>query len=170
MTITEFKDGFDILYNNIMSGKAPGLNEFDKSFFLTKAQGEIILNHYNFKSNRLQEGIDGSMKRSVDFSNITKTDSCGLFPQNAMSNMYDNTVPFIVPEDMLIPLSFYLKETGGNKRLIVKPVSEIEFQRIISKPYKFPFRNYAYLLNNNEFQSIGKLNTYQVICNPKDLP
>jgi hypothetical protein len=37
MEIQEFSNGFDILYNNIMSNAAPGLNEYEKSFFLTKA-------------------------------------------------------------------------------------------------------------------------------------
>lgn len=37
MTNKEMSDQFDLLYNNITSNQAPGLNEFDKSVFLTKA-------------------------------------------------------------------------------------------------------------------------------------
>ena len=36
MTITEFSTEFDILYNNISSNMAPGLNEYEKSVFLYK--------------------------------------------------------------------------------------------------------------------------------------
>ena len=38
MTTQEFSNEFDILYNNIMSNSAPGLNEYEKSIFLTQAQ------------------------------------------------------------------------------------------------------------------------------------
>jgi len=37
MTTGEFSNEFDLLYNNIMSNSAPGLNEYEKSVFLTKA-------------------------------------------------------------------------------------------------------------------------------------
>jgi hypothetical protein len=37
MNNPEISNQFDILYNNITSDKAPGLNEYEKSVFLTKA-------------------------------------------------------------------------------------------------------------------------------------
>jgi hypothetical protein len=37
MTNPEFSDEFDIYYNNITSNQAPGLNEYEKSVFLTEA-------------------------------------------------------------------------------------------------------------------------------------
>ena len=37
MTTQEFSDQFDVLYNNIGSDQAPGINEYEKSVFLTKA-------------------------------------------------------------------------------------------------------------------------------------
>ena len=37
MTTQEFSLEFDILYNNITSNQAPGLTEYEKSVFLTKA-------------------------------------------------------------------------------------------------------------------------------------
>lgn len=42
MTTQEFSNEFDVLYNNIMSNQAPGLDEYEKSVFLTKAQSEIL--------------------------------------------------------------------------------------------------------------------------------
>ena len=46
MTAEEFSQEFDILYNNIASNQAPGLTEYEKSVFLTKAQDEIIKNYF----------------------------------------------------------------------------------------------------------------------------
>lgn len=47
MSNTEFSNQFDVLYNNIMSNAAPGLNEYEKSVFLTQAQRDIIIGVYN---------------------------------------------------------------------------------------------------------------------------
>nr|DAD82356.1 MAG TPA: hypothetical protein [CrAss-like virus sp. ctcfK29] len=64
---------FDVLYNNITSNQAPGLNAYEKSVFLTKGQDETMKNYFNPKSkgNNTQEGFDGSAKRQVDFSMLT---------------------------------------------------------------------------------------------------
>lgn len=73
MSVEEMDNMFDVLYNNITSNQAPGLNAYEKSVFLTKGQGEILKNYFNPKSkgNNTQEGFDGSAKRQVDFSMLT---------------------------------------------------------------------------------------------------
>jgi hypothetical protein len=50
MTAEEFSDQFDVLYNNITSNQAPGLTEYEKSVFLTKAQNEIVKNYFTAES------------------------------------------------------------------------------------------------------------------------
>ena len=42
MTNNEFSNEFDVLYQNITSNQAPGLDEYEKSVFLSKAQDEIV--------------------------------------------------------------------------------------------------------------------------------
>lgn len=37
MTVQEFSHEFDVLYNNITNEVAPGVNEYEKSVFLTRA-------------------------------------------------------------------------------------------------------------------------------------
>ena len=37
MTNQEFSNEFDILYNNVASNQAPGLDEYEKAVFLTNA-------------------------------------------------------------------------------------------------------------------------------------
>lgn len=73
MTNTEFSNEFDILYNSITSNQAPGLDEYEKSVFLTKAQDEIIKAYFNPRSNKTQEGFDGNEKRQIDFSMIMRS-------------------------------------------------------------------------------------------------
>ena len=47
MTVEEFSREFDILYNNIMSNAAPGIDEYEKSVFLTKAQESVVIAIYD---------------------------------------------------------------------------------------------------------------------------
>lgn len=73
MTCEEFSNEFDVLYNNITSNQAPGINEYEKSVFLTKAQDEIIKSYFNPRTNKTQEGYDDNPRRQIDFSMITKS-------------------------------------------------------------------------------------------------
>lgn len=105
MEIQEFSNGFDILYNNIMSNAAPGLNEYEKSFFLTKAQDEILRNYFNPKGNKYQEGFDDSQKRQIDFSNLMKsqsiTSTIGDNGQINVATINSNKVTIIGVKDSL---------------------------------------------------------------------
>ncbi len=87
MTTTEFSNEFDVLYNNIMSNAAPGLNEYEKSVFLTKAQDEIIFNYFNPNGNKYKEGFDNSPKRQIDFSELIKSDQISLGGVNASNTV-----------------------------------------------------------------------------------
>ena len=74
MTNQEFSNEFDVLYNNITSNQATGLDEYEKSVFLTKAQDEIIKSYFNPRLNKTQEGFDGNERRQIDFSMILKSE------------------------------------------------------------------------------------------------
>ena len=80
MTLQEFSDQFDLLYNNITSNQAPGLNEYEKSVFLTKAEKEIVKNYFtaNSKGNTIGQGFDDSAKRQADFSILMETSKCSF--------------------------------------------------------------------------------------------
>lgn len=97
MTLKEFSNEFDVLYNNIMSNAAPGLNEYEKSVFLTQAQEEFIVATY---SGRLQ-GIDSfegteEVKKYLDNLII----SISIYP-NSNLTLNRNGVSFSVPSDIL---------------------------------------------------------------------
>ena len=64
MTNQEFSNEFDVLYNSIMSNQAPGLDEYEKSVFLTKAQDEIIKSYFNPRKNKTQEGFDANERNA----------------------------------------------------------------------------------------------------------
>lgn len=79
MTNQEFSDQFDVLYNNITSNQAPGLDEYEKSVFLTKAQNEIVKAFFTPTYNKSRDGFDsvaiGGERRQIDFSMIMRTKS-----------------------------------------------------------------------------------------------
>lgn len=105
MTNQEFSNEFDVLYNNITSNQAPGLDEYEKSVFLTKAQDEIVKAYFNPKTNKVQEGFDGNEKRQIDFSMIMR------------SHTYSKITAAVMP-DVFEPVS--TAQSGGDTS-IIKP-------------------------------------------------
>lgn len=118
MTNAEFSNEFDVLYNSITSNQAPGLDEYEKSVFLTKAQDEIVKSYFNPRSNKTQEGFDGNEKRQIDFSmimrskvytNVDETYTIRQYMSNGIPASPINK-PFIKDldkEDIPIPLTDY---------------------------------------------------------------
>lgn len=160
MTVQEFSDQFDVLYNNITSNQAPGLDEYEKSVFLTKAQNEIIKNYFNPKGNKYQEGFDGSPKRQVDFSKLMMVVAPTIYTEPTYPKFDTRSVLYTMPDNIL----FVLNETAinfkpsvlqptvpvaGTSRLItIVPITYEEYSRILSKPFKQPLKNQAWRLFN----------------------
>lgn len=154
MTTQEFSNEFDVLYNNIMSNQAPGLDEYEKSVFLTKAQLEILKNYFNPKGNKYGQGFDENAKRQIDFSTLI---TVAKPPQYTSDEGYvkfdDRSQLYKMPQDILLMLN----ETGintvdGVKRLIsIIPMNYEEYARLMSKPWKQPLKNQGWRL----FQSTG---------------
>ena len=111
MTAIEFSDQFDVMYNNIMSNAAPGLNEYEKSVFLTKAQDEVVKNYFNPKGNKYQEGFDGSAKRQIDFSKLMKSSSISLSTSNTSFDARAKVGT--LPADVLVVINEVITLTSG---------------------------------------------------------
>lgn len=156
MTTKEFSLEFDILYNNIMSGQAPGINEYEKSVFLTKAQDQLLKNYFNPSGNKYQEGHSDSHKRTIDFSNVivSKNNIAGTV---GTGTTYRNTMIYDRPDDILIPRAFILRNDVGEELQVV-PVKESELTRLFSKPYKEPYKGQAYKLEESTTNKV-----YQII-------
>jgi len=150
MTTQEFSDQFDVLYNNIASNEAPGLDEYEKSVFLTKAQDEVVKNYFNPKSNKLQEGYDGSQKRQIDFSTLTRTFTVSNFTSPTFDNRGSS---FSFPANdrimMIINEKLTVERNSNIITLTVVPIRFDEYDRLMSKPFKRPLKNQAWRLINN---------------------
>lgn len=142
MTTQEFSNSFDVLYNNIMSNAAPGLNEYEKSVFLTKAQEEIVKNYFNPKGNKYQEGFDGSAKRQIDFSGLI---SVADATTTTLSPTFDvRAKVYKLPEDLFLIINESLTTNTGIKQVIA--IRYDEYTRLMSKPYKEPLKFQAWRL------------------------
>lgn len=160
MTTEEFNFEFDILYNNIASNQAPGLNTYEKSLFLTKAQEELLKNYFNPKGNRYLEGFDDNAKRQEDFSKlITVVEKSPVTPPTTFVKINSASLVFEAPEDVLISLTEILRNDSG-KQFIVVPVSFEEYQRLMAKPFAFPFKREAWRL----YHLSGDALYYEVIA------
>lgn len=152
MTTQEFSDQFDVLYNNIMSNQAPGLDEYEKSVFLTKAQYEIIKNYFNPKSNKNQEGFDDSPKRQIDFSNLmaAKKQTTTVTTPTTYVKFDSRSVLYEMPSDILFALNetAIVTENLKSRLITIVPISFEEYARILSKPYKQPLKNQGWRLLN----------------------
>lgn len=151
MNTQEFSNSFDVLYNNIMSNAAPGLNEYEKSVFLTKAQEEIVKNYFNPKGNKYQEGFDGSAKRQIDFSGLI---SVAEATTTSLSPTFDvRAKVYQLPEDLFLIINESLTTDTGIKQVI--PIGYDEYTRLMSKPYKEPLKFQAWrLVTKGEGSSI----------------
>lgn len=172
MTNQEFSNEFDVLYNNIMSNAAPGLDEYEKSVFLTKAQDEIVKNYFNPKGNKYQEGFDGNQKRQIDFSMIMrsakKTEFTeGVFDTRGKIVSIDSDIMMILNEYVTVTRAKSATDSNSIQesiRLTIVPINYNEYSRLMSKPYKRPLKWQAWRLLTNE----GTTKKAEIIVGPND--
>ena len=147
MSPQELSDRFDVLYNNIMSNAAPGLNEYEKSVFLTKAQSEIIKNYFNPNGNKYKEGFDQSPKRQIDFSMLMRNRT---LTANSGTTYDVRGIDYTYPDDILLIVNESLLILDGNSNVIgirqVIPITYDTYTRVMSKPFKEPLKNQAWRL------------------------
>lgn len=145
MTLQEFSNEFDVLYNNIMSNAAPGLNEYEKSLFLTKAQNELILNYFSQKRNKYGEGFDDSSIRQSEFTNLIKvvevtTHTTGLFNPRGLL--------FTLPNDFLLSVNESFKCTSGT--FVVQVITNSQYDFLMQKSFPEPTKRQVWKLIHND--------------------
>lgn len=167
MSAEEMDNIFDVLYNNVTSNQAPGLNAYEKSVFLTKGQNEILKNYFNPKSkgNTTQDGFDGSAKRQVDFSTLIYTWSKESDFDVSHFDPRDNTQSILLPEDIMFVINEMVTVIRNTKSVFLQvvPIKFDEYSRLMCKPYKRPLKYQAWRLTNNDSS-----NSADIIIGPSD--
>ena len=150
MTCEEFSLEFDLLYNNIMSNKAPGLSEYEKSLFLTQAQESIVLDIYSGKYGDSFERTEETKSylniliKQKEYGGINRTD------ENSMKSEGDKldtrSVFITLPEDLwfrtgetaTIIDNSYKCHSDGLREVTVLPVTQDTFVRTKRSPFRGP--------------------------------
>lgn len=147
MTNSELSNEFDVLYNNITSNQAPGLNEYEKSVFLTKAQSQLVNEYFNNRTDGFGGGFDGSQKRQYDFSSLTRV--ANLFEVNTFKERISNlekldkrSKVYLFPHDYYLAVNEVLSD--DSKQYSVIPLIHTEYQRLMLKPYNMPVKKVAW--------------------------
>lgn len=164
MTTQEFSNEFDVLYNNIMSNQAPGLDEYEKSIFLTKAQEELVRDYFNSRNVKNAQGFDDNQKRQYDFStllsSITLPDSKDTYiALSVLNNAIYNTAfdsrakIYIAPSDLFLVINESI-EDSAKRRYSVLPISYDEYNRLMLKPYGFPLKRQAWRIISDRTSSL----------------
>ena len=162
MTTQEFSNEFDVLYNNIMSNQAPGLDEYEKSIFLTKAQEELVRDY--FRNVKNAQGFDDSQKRQYDFSTLLSSITLSDFIDTyraliAFDLAIYNTIfdsrgkVYIAPSDLFLVINESI-EDSAKRRYSVLPISYDEYNRLMLKPYSFPLKRQAWRIISDKTSSL----------------
>jgi len=166
MTSQEFKNEFDILYNNIGSNVAPGIDPYETSVFLTQAQEEIVKNYFNEKGNKYQEGFADSSKRDLDLSRlVTTSDITGNVATTNLIKLDPRSVFYQIPSDVLFVLNERIAINDGDKIKNVVPVAlnQHEYDRLSSRPFNEPLKRQCWKMirqnNTGEFTGISEIIT-----------
>lgn len=136
MTNPEFSNEFDVLFNNITSNQAPGLDEYEKSVFLTAGQSDILRSYFNARENKPQQGFDDSRKRQIDFSALMKSKT--LDKKNLTLKFDNRSLSYRMPQDLFLFVNEACKD--DSLRYVVIPISYEEYDRLMLKPYQYPIK------------------------------
>ena len=164
-TVEEWSQAFDLLWNNIFSDKAPGLEEYEKSMFLTLGQEELVKDAFSPKTNALGEGFDDSVRRQSDFLTLISTATPVSVASSNVTTAFNNrstTRYYMYPEEAFLVLNEEVAVEGNY--MTVVPLSYEEYARLMMRPYKYPPKGQVWrLITNTDLTSGSSPVPYQVI-------
>lgn len=139
MTVAEFNAEFDILYDNISSSSAPGLDLYEKSVYLTTAQLELIKAAY-CGYNPLKRSFEGDEQKRRELSELVKDFKSLAFIDSSKS-LFAESKLVNIPEDVMYIIyeSAELLNSCGNKiKVEVNPTSYDNLNSSMKNPFRKP--------------------------------
>jgi hypothetical protein len=151
MTTKEFSNEFDIYYNSIATNAAPGIDLYEKSVYLTKAQLEIVKNYFNPVGNKYKTGFEGSTKRRNDLNELVKgtTSTIEITSTNGIS---DNSQFFRIENEAFLIIQEQAKVSStdkcvNGKYIKVVPKTHDEYETQKDNPFKQPDKSIVWRLD-----------------------
>lgn len=156
MTNQELKNEFLISYNAIASNSAPGIDDYELSVYLTKAQLEIIKNYYDPFSNRKQKGFESNEKRRRDLSQLVIDYKTSGAIDNSQK-ISANSKFYSIPNNLFLIVNERAKITStdcfNNTIISVRPISYDELNVQIKNPFERPDNSVAWRLDLENISS-----------------
>jgi hypothetical protein len=169
MTVTEISREFDITYDNISSNQAPGLNSYEKSVLLTKAQDELVRAKYS-PFNLTKKGFEGSENRRVELRNLitpySSTDSYIksdiAIDDNSLFFEIPDNVYYILQEEATLTAELTNSKTStdttilciSGKKVEVIPTTHDEYNTVKKNPFRKPNKRKVWRMDIEELQPI----------------
>lgn len=176
MNVQEFKYEFNLLYNNVMSNMAPGLDDFEISMFLTQAQEEIVTQLYY--GDGMFSGFEGNEKVRRNLANLINTTNINTTGSSAYGNGY-RKYPISLASTILVLISERAEiqdmDCCSNPKWVgVTPIKYDDINRVIENPFRRPDNYKVLRLDNSttEVSLISKaiLNKYEYTWLKKPAP
>lgn len=146
MDVKEFSNEFDILYNNIMSNAAPGLNEYEKSVFLTQAQEEFVINLYAGRL-PIYAAIDETEETKRLLNSLVKTTQ--LTESTETSTLDVGNKIFTLPDDTLYVI-YERAIDSDNKEYEVSSIRHNNYDYLKKNPFKGHFTGKVFSLDKTD--------------------
>lgn len=160
-TVEEWSHGFDLLYNNIASDKAPGLEPFEISQFLTTAQEAIVIALYK---GSFGDAFESTEEVSSYLSTLVKQADCEKVDEPLVGKLSASSTVFDSPEDLLFRTweSCVITSPCGETQVPVIPVTQDEFWRTIRNPFKRQNKQRVLRLEYSVSASVTEKDSYSV--------
>lgn len=151
MTTTEMSNEFDILYNQVNSNQAPGVDEFEKSVFLTKAQDQVTIAKFDPRGNKFQSGFninDLGQLRQYDFSTLIEYAELDRVTSQQYQPYDPRAITFVLPDDYFLTLNESVVENYNQTPYIYQiiDISYSDYARLMQKPYQYPTKRSVWKL------------------------
>lgn len=167
MTVTEFKNEFNIAYDSIASNMAPALDDYEISVFLTRAQEQLVKNKFDQDSNAKRRGFENSSKRRWDLKELIKnyksmnevvlTDK-GIDPRSKFYAIPSDVFLIVNEQAVILDSSC----NNAQKTVSVDPKTHDEYNDQKDNPFKKPYNKKVWRMDYNS--SAGN-NVVELISN-----
>lgn len=166
MTTSEVRNLFNVQYNDIFSGSAPGLNDYEISLYLTKAVRELVQTYYTGQADGNSADSNEELRELLAFYTLETTLTNMVLGDSKYSSCLeysvslDNSVWYILNEYLL----------SNDKWIRVSPIAYDKLHNLLLNPYKQPnvFRAYRVEMNTDDgivlkIYSKGEVSAYSFV-------
>jgi hypothetical protein len=154
MNAIEMKREFLVGYDKVANLDSPGYEDNEISYFLTKAQENVIFDYLNPVGNKFQESFEESEKVRKFFSNLVmpSVDQNGviktILSADQNGKIDDNSFIYELADDTWLPISEWIitdSKCGVRKKVL--PKTHDEYNANIDNPFTNPDEEFAWRLD-----------------------